>query len=436
MDLELIIFKSDLHDQEQVFKTRTPLFAFLRNTGSLSIIDSSDYLPHSSSNTEDSPLTICFIATGGTEQKFAAIAEKLPRPFIILSDAYSNSLAASLEIATWLSIRHFEYEFINIPADYKDFGALTLKLSCLELKKNAIFSHLTTHLKYDSHFSASSSQPLLTAIYAQDKVKEYLSKSTIGLIGGESPWLISSKIDEKHIESLYGVKFIHIDTQEIISEYLSLADKEIDSSAITFPQNLEKEVKDALKMYEALSKICKKYSLTALTIKCFDLIEPCRSTACLALSLLNDSGIVAGCEGDIPALWTMMICYALSGGKPSFMANPSSSSEDSYTIDFAHCTVPLTIIGSYTLLSHFESGIGIGIAGIFPKEKCSVIKIGGKNLDKILFLKGNIIANTHISQRCRTQIRVRFDSGDDFREFFSCKVGNHVIITPYLFENL
>ncbi len=67
-----------------------------------------------------------------------------------------------------------------------------------------------------------------------------------------------------------------------------------------------------------------KYDLKGLTIRCFDLLSTVHNTGCIALSLLNDEGIISSCEGgDVPALISMLILNALSD-EPVFMANPSS----------------------------------------------------------------------------------------------------------------
>ncbi|NCC47018.1 MAG: hypothetical protein EOM16_08295, partial [Bacteroidia bacterium] len=41
--------------------------------------------------------TILFIASGGSEEKFLQIESKLPKPIILVSDSYNNSLPAALE---------------------------------------------------------------------------------------------------------------------------------------------------------------------------------------------------------------------------------------------------------------------------------------------------------------------------------------------------
>ena len=182
-------------------------------------------------------------------------------------------------------------------------------------------------------------------------------------------------------------------------------------------------------MEKALRAIVERYGLTALTIKCFDLLDTCRTTACLALARLNDDGIVCGCEGDIPTLWTMMTVYAHCGKVP-FMANPSSSDHKLLRVDFAHCTVPTSMTESFTLPTHFESGIGVGIAGILPTGRYSVVKIGGKKLDRLFWAKGTVTANTKIAERCRTQVSFRFDNEEDFDRFFASRLGNHIVMTP------
>jgi L-fucose isomerase-like protein len=145
------------------------------------------------------------------------------------------------------------------------------------------------------------------------------------------------------------------------------------------------------------------------------------------MALLNDEGIVAGCEGDIPALWTMLYAkYAY--GEAAFMANPASSNRKECTIDFAHCTIPLSMVHGYRLPSHFESQSGIGIAGSVPSGRYRIVKISGKNLDQFYETEGDLIMNTNIPQRCRTQIRFRFASETEFERFMRVSKGNHIIL--------
>ena len=113
------------------------------------------------------------------------------------------------------------------------------------------------------------------------------------------------------------------------------------------------------------------------------------------------------------------------------MANPASANKSELTVDFAHCTIPMAMTESTELMSHFESNTGIGIAGILPLGRYTIVKCGGIELDKIFKANGEIVLNTHVPQRCRTQIRFKFEKQTDFDKFMNNRLGNHVVITPY-----
>ena len=55
----------------------------------------------------------------------------------------------------------------------------------------------------------------------------------------------------------------------------------------------------------ALRAVFARHDLHACTLRCFDLVTRLRTTGCYALSRLNDQGLIAGCEGDVPSTLTM-----------------------------------------------------------------------------------------------------------------------------------
>lgn len=398
--MNLIVFASPLHDADSVLSCRQPMFQKLRDMnfrrqyglpedGELNIFDG---------NGTDFPSSdvVCFIGTGGSEELFREKLDRLPEDIVLLSDGYHNSLAASFEIASYLDQQGRTVRMVNIPLE-------------------------TTDGTDEAEIPKTASRSRFANIYST-KVREYLRNSTVGLIGGASSWLIASDIELDYLTSEFGTRFVSIDTAELVDEYRKLgqespADRE--AGRLNAAENMEK----------ALKAIVKKYGLTALTIKCFDLLDSCGTTACLGLSRLNDEGIVCGCEGDIPALWTMMTVYAHCGKVP-FMANPSSSDHKLLKVDFAHCTVPTSMTESFTLPTHFESGMGVAIAGILPTGRYSIVKIGGRKLDRLFWANGTVTANTKIAERCRTQVSFRFDNEEDFERFFANRLGNHIVMTP------
>jgi L-fucose isomerase-like protein len=265
----------------------------------------------------------------------------------------------------------------------------------------------------------------------------------IGILGESSPWLIASGINKTTVQEDFKIKFISIQVEELIEEYKSFSRnyteskidefvKEVDKMVALYHSHLsegrtEADLREAVIMYFAIYDICKKYKLDAVTIRCFSLINSCKTTACLALAILNDKGIIAGCEGDIPALLSMASVAKLTK-EPCFMANISSIDTDNYSIDLSHCTIPLSMTKKFSLPSHFESRKGIGINGIVQEGNYTLFKFSGMNMEQSILCPGRVVKCDYLKERCRTQIRFVFDNKEDFNKFLNCRIANHVVI--------
>ena len=110
-------------------------------------------------------------------------------------------------------------------------------------------------------------------------------------------------------------------------------------------------------------KVCQEENLEALTLSCFKLIEQIDTTGCVALSLLNDDGIIAGCEGDLQSVFTLLAVKALTG-KDGFMANPSMINSRTNELDIGTLHRRTQTNGErYIIRNHFETEKGIAIKG-------------------------------------------------------------------------
>ncbi|MFZ5949821.1 MAG: fucose isomerase, partial [Candidatus Rifleibacteriota bacterium] len=184
------------------------------------------------------------------------------------------------------------------------------------------------------------------------------------------------------------------------------------------------ELKKAEKVYLALKKTIQNYGLTALSLRCFDILELEKTTGCLALSALNDEGIIAGCEGDMPTAVSMLLAGRLTQ-KPVFMANPSRVSQNEAV--FAHCTVPCTITSEYSLDTHFESGIGVAVSGKFAEGPVTLFKIGAAG-QSCAIGEGEILSMPHAADLCRTQARVNMAGIENY--LLNNPLGNHQVLIP------
>jgi len=342
-------------------------------------------------------LQLIYVRTGGTEGLFKPLLPKLleasRQPVYLLTSGKSNSLAASMEILSYLRQRGVKGEILHGRADF-------IRKRILELEKI-------------------------------EAARTFLSSMKFGVIGKPSDWLIASEADYGSVLSRTGIVIEDIPMEELLSEFEAVPQDPV-AARLAFGESLfdsAEAVKgaapDAYRLYVALRNIVSRHGLSGLTIRCFDLLSTVRNTGCYALARLNSEGIVSSCEGDVPALLSMAIAKAVTG-RTGFQANPSSIDPETGEIVFAHCTVPLDMVTRYVADTHFESGIGVGIKGHIQEGHVTVFKVSG-DLGRHFILEGELIRNQSKPDLCRTQIVVRLPETD---YFLKDPIGNHHIIIP------
>ena len=385
MKINVIRLRSALHDQnKEMIKANDAFIDELNNelmNDDLLLVE----------NDKSATFSIVFVESGGSESEFVKIFDSLPDPIILLSNGKNNSLPASLEIKTYINQHH--KTSLLLTGD---------EMNIAEGIRNA-----------SSVFGAI----------------EALNGANLGVIGTPSDWLIASKVDYALVKEKFGINLIDIPMKELEIE----VNKKIIGD-VPHLEQFEKKFKNkevlegALYFYSALKRVIERYNLKGFTLRCFDLLGSYKNTACLAFGVLNEEGIIAACEGDVPSLLTMFFVKALSD-MPSFQSNPSSLDFKNNTILFAHCTLPLNMAQKYSLTTHFESGIGIGIKGEMPLGKISILKLAPslKSEESVAF-SATIKRNLSLPNYCRTQIEVEPEEGGMF-SLFKDNFGNHMIIT-------
>ncbi|MDD3147439.1 MAG: hypothetical protein PHD82_09065, partial [Candidatus Riflebacteria bacterium] len=328
----IFILRSPLHDIERSRPATEDLLAAANQLFDCKITPK--FTP------EEFDLMIILVLTGGTENIFLSHWPALKAsgtPFLLAATTTDNSLPAALEILSWLNA--------NEPGS----GAAVV------------------------HGNAGSIASQIENFIARMRAGSALESQVAGIIGPPSDWLIASMPDSSIIEQKLGIKLVSISMDQF-KKYVEKADS---ASLGEFAQAFYRpgdsgrtsELARAAKIYGGLTRAVKLHQLNALTLRCFDLLESSQTTGCLALARLNDDGIPAACEGDVPAMLTMMVTKAITK-KPGFMANPSSVSGSQVT--FAHCTCPVTILEKFSLNNHFESGMGLAVAGEFAPDTFTV----------------------------------------------------------------
>ena len=397
MTIHLISFASILHKQVSLRSSHEAILSEIEKYYTVKLVDYQDMDKLSSDD-----FKIIFIATGGVERLVIQQFENLPRPAILLADGMQNSLAAALEISTWLRGRGMKSEILH-----GELPAIILRIHTL---------------------------------YNNFRAQRSLFGKRIGVIGTPSSWLVASNVDYLLAKRRWGIEYTDISLERVYEYYNQITDDEVGEACAAFaskalacreatPEDLIK----AMRLYRTIKRIVEEEKLSALTLSCFKLIEQTGTTGCLALSLLNDDGIIAGCEGDLQSVFTQLAVKVLTG-KASFMANPSMINARTNEIVLAHCTVGIAQTEQYIIRNHFETETGIGIQGILPTGHVTLVKCGGECLDEYYLSTGTLTENTNYINMCRTQVRIKMDTPAEY--FLKNPLGNHHILIQGNYEIL
>ena len=387
---------SGLHDEAAVSRLSDAFLKGVFPEGGFTFkgSDFSDFGTHT--------LDLIYVRTGGAEGIFKALLpEMLARGterFYLLTSGKSNSLAASLEILSYLRQQGLKGEVLH-----------------------------------------GSDAYVADRIHQLEKVQEArarLRDMRIGVIGQPSDWLIASQADPVALLDKLGVRLVEVPMEELLVE-IGKATGEPAPAEQEMAPKVREAYPGAVKIYNALKVLVQRHGLNAFTLRCFDLLSTVGNTGCLALACFNSEGVPASCEGDVPALLSMMIAHALTG-VTGFQANPARIDTETGEMLFAHCTIPFNMVEDWQFDTHFESGIGVGIHGLFPEGPVTVFKVSG-DLKRHFAAEGELLGNQYEQNLCRTQVILRLNP-DDARYFLTDPIGNHHIIVPgrckALFEEL
>lgn len=331
-------------------------------------------------------LPVFFIASGGAEMGFQASYRTAKPPYILLTTPAYNSLAAAMEIMGYLDEQGEAGEIL--------------------------------------HGSIASIAKRLGVLLRVARAKRKIAGMRLGAIGKPSG-LIASEADAEKLKAASGMEIVDLSLDELVEEYHKGGYPENELTLELKTQGFAPdEVEKALDVYGAVCRVMERHNLQAVTVRCFELLGLIHTTGCLALAILNAQGIPAACEGDTKSLASMVILNAITG-QSSFMANPSCMDADTQEIIFAHCTLPIDMPDRYRLTTHFESGIGVAVAGEVALGEVTVFKCND-TLTRHYAGLAELLECPHRGDLCRTQMRLKMIDGVDY--FARGPISNHHMI--------
>lgn len=389
MQINLIIFSSNPARKSNILNVHKEIINELREYFTVNILTLKEL-----NKLTPNDFVILLVTAGDIESSLIQKIEVLPHPLILLADDYDNSLSTTIEISSWIRHHGFKCEII--------YG-----------EKREIIDKL--QLLYDC-FTAQHS----------------LIGTRIGVIGNPSSLLISSNVDYLLAKRRWGVEYIDIPIEEVFTRYnaVKATDVEEDVTKLVSRASFCKECTpddliNAIRLYYAVRQICDDFKLKSLTLNCSKILEKIPVTGCLALSLLNDESIIAGCENDLQSIFTMIAAKAITD-KHNFMVNLSHIDKKQNEIILSHSTVCTTITKKFNLYSHPSSAQSIAIKGLLPTTDVTIVRCGGECLDEYYVSSGKLIENTNDAAFFHTQVRIKLDTPVNY--FFNYPLGNHHIV--------
>ncbi len=378
MKLNLITFASSLASRESIFTDHHELLDAIGAKYDVRYI-----FPEELEGTLPEGATMVLVGSGGVEEMVKANIDRLPPYVVLIADGLKNSLAASLEILSWMRQTGRNGRVLHGPTDFIMQG----------IDDYAV---------------------------AYDTIAQLQGKR-VGVIGHPSGWLIASGVDYEALRERWGVEMVDVPLDEVVKGYEAVTDDEVQAitdefitKAVGVKEPSRDEVVKAMRLYRSVKGIVERYRLDAFTLNCFDLIPTTRTTGCVALALLNQEGIPAGCEGDEQTLLTMLAVQAATG-QMTFMANPSKILDNAaHEMVFAHCTIAPAMTDRYIVRDHYESLSGVAVEGIFDPMDMTVVKCGGKGMERYFISRARLLQCTTNPNMCRTQLHLRLDEPLDY----------------------
>ena len=383
------VIASSLHDRESVDRITEPLRAQLDAHGG----ESGDL----DAELDAERPHVVVVATGGTERAVIDLVRRrqviVPwEPVLLLAHPLHNSLAASIESLARLRADGVRGRIVQVTDRDEDIETFVEAIADL----GALFG---------------------------------LRGSRLGLVGEPSEWLVASVPDREDLRERWGIELVDVDIGGTIDRTRRVDPTEAQPVAVRFTSKgaPTTETVAAAALHPALVASIEESEVDAVAVRCFDFITELETSGCVALAELNDTGVVAGCEGDVAATVAMMLVRELTG-RPSWIANPAQIDTAANSLLLAHCTVAPSMVDDLELHTHFESGLGIGLRGTFAPGPVTLLRLGGPSLERHWFAEAEVVGTGASPDLCRTQVTVRVADDHPVGRLLDDPLGNHLVM--------
>lgn len=209
------------------------------------------------------------------------------------------------------------------------------------------------------------------AAHARKKLKS----ARLGLIGGRAISAYPTAADPNQIKALFGTEVEHIDQLVLLEKARAVpaevCRKKAEEIARRFhvTEVLHPALEKQMRIYFALKEMIREYDLNMLSVKCIGEFMNTYASCCVALSLLNDEGFVAGCQCNINAMISSYILHSFTE-EPCFFGDVGTVDIDQGVARVINCgSIPTRLAGGdekVEIVEQYEyMGTGRGACTLF-----------------------------------------------------------------------
>jgi L-arabinose isomerase len=190
----------------------------------------------------------------------------------------------------------------------------------------------------------------------------------IGLMGWRAQGMSDAVFDELALRKTFGVQLVNLGLTAYTRSMQAVAEEKVDEAwssiradfnTTELPDNVGRY---GVRSYLVMKDFVTQHDLQALTMECF---HDHLGGPCLGFCLLNDQGVAAPCENDVPAAILMAAAQHLTG-ETTFHTDIVEADYTNNTAIFHHCgnlPLSLTTTGDRPRLKPIRETAGPGAYG-------------------------------------------------------------------------
>lgn len=225
------------------------------------------------------------------------------------------------------------------------------------------------------------------------------------------------------IKGFLGTEVVKMDSKELAQYYFRSDEKIASEWAEYWIGNAEKMVEptrkdmlDAAKMYQALSRAVSDRRADAVTMDCLGMFYSGRVSAypCFSHFQMNNDGGTGVCEGDLNSACTQLMVRYMTG-RPGYVSDPVIDTSKNEII-YAHCVATNRVFGPegkanpYIIRSHAEDEKGASIQSLMPVDEIVTTLETNVRNRRMVIHTATTTRNVKEPKACRTKLAAKTDA--------------------------